>query len=69
MHEDSDDRRYDVVINDELQYSIWLADAEPPAGWNRTGFAGLKDDCLAHIATVWTDMRPRSLRERLQNAV
>jgi MbtH protein len=24
---------------------------------------GAKADCLAHIDRVWTDMRPRSLRE------
>jgi MbtH protein len=65
MTEDQDDRRYDVVVNHEEQYSIWLADSEPPAGWLRTGFAGNKDSCLAHIAEVWTDLRPRSLRERI----
>lgn len=55
-------QRFAVVVNDEEQYSIWTAEQEPPAGWRRTGFAGDKDECLAHIDTVWTDMRPRSLR-------
>jgi MbtH protein len=68
MTEEIDDRRYDVVVNHEEQYSIWLVDGEPPAGWTRVGFAGTKDECLDHIASVWTDMRPRSLRERLQSA-
>jgi MbtH protein len=53
---------YQVVINDEEQYSIWAADQEPPAGWRPTGFTGPKEDCLAHIDEVWTDMRPKSLR-------
>jgi MbtH protein len=53
---------YIVVMNEEEQYSIWAADAELPAGWQATGFSGSKDECLTHIAQVWTDMRPRSLR-------
>ncbi|MEU6076829.1 MbtH family NRPS accessory protein [Micromonospora sp. NPDC047074] len=55
--------QYQVVRNDEDQYSIWFADQTAPAGWQPTGFAGGKDECLAHIDEVWTDMRPRSLRE------
>ncbi|MCX4472881.1 MbtH-like protein [Micromonospora sp. MW-13] len=55
--------RFLVVRNDEEQYSIWSADRELPAGWNATGFAGTREECLAHIDTVWTDMRPRSVRE------
>ncbi|MGC5033768.1 MbtH family protein [Micromonospora sp. DT229] len=53
---------YDVVRNDEEQYSIWTADDDPPPGWYRTGFRGPKAECLAHIDEVWTDMRPLSLR-------
>jgi MbtH protein len=54
--------RYLVVRNDEDQYSVWAADSTIPAGWHDEGFAGTKDECLAHIEQVWTDMRPRSLR-------
>ena len=54
--------RYLVVRNDEDQYSVWAADSTIPAGWHDEGFAGTKDECLAHIDEVWTDMRPRSLR-------
>lgn len=63
--EDEDNRAYDVVINDEEQYSIWLADREPPAGWRKVGVSGAKAVCLAHIAEVWTDMRPASLRRAM----
>jgi MbtH protein len=59
---------YAVVINDEEQYSIWPDHSEPPAGWSRTGFAGPEPDCLSHIDEVWTDMRPKSLRERMRAA-
>jgi MbtH protein len=62
----SDQRRYAVVRNHEDQYSIWPADTEPPAGWAREGTTGTKEECLRHIQRVWTDMRPRSLRERME---
>ena len=53
---------YDVVINDEEQYSIWPADKELPPGWRRQGTRASKEQCLAVIKEVWTDMRPLSLR-------
>jgi MbtH protein len=60
-----DDRAYRVVLNDEEQYSIWPVDRELPAGWYAAGVAGAKQECLDHIAEVWTDMRPLSLRRRM----
>ncbi|MEV6931504.1 MbtH family NRPS accessory protein [Dactylosporangium sp. NPDC051485] len=54
-----------VVVNDEEQHSLWPADADPPAGWRPSGFTGTKDECVAHIDEVWTDIRPLSLRRRL----
>lgn len=30
------------------------------------GKSGLKDECLAHIEEVWTDMRPLSLRKHME---
>jgi MbtH protein len=65
MSDGTDDTRsYLVVLNDEEQYSIWLADRELPAGWRVEGTKGSKAECLAHIDEVWTDMRPLSLRRR-----
>jgi MbtH protein len=54
--------QFDVVINDEEQYSIWAAGRDVPAGWNAVGVRGTRERCLGHIEEVWTDMRPRSLR-------
>nr|WP_296067743.1 MbtH family NRPS accessory protein [uncultured Actinoplanes sp.] len=54
---------FQVVVNHEEQYSVWPAADRPPAGWRTTGFTGDRAQCLEHIATVWTDMRPLSLRE------
>ncbi len=68
MSDAVDDRTYLVVINDEDQYSIWLADRQPPSGWAAVGVEGSRDTCLDHIEKVWTDMRPRSLREALAGA-
>jgi MbtH protein len=60
---DVDGRRYRVVVNDEGQYSIWAADQALPAGWHAEGADGDRTACLEHIERVWTDMRPRSVRE------
>jgi MbtH protein len=53
---------YDVVINDEEQYSIWAAGRALPAGWRAVGVNGSRERCLEYIGEVWTDMRPKSLR-------
>ncbi|MDJ1136010.1 MbtH family protein [Streptomyces iconiensis] len=65
MFDDEDNRDYTVVINDEEQYSIWPTGREVPAGWHEVGVSGAKDVCLAHIKEVWTDMRPKSLRDQM----
>jgi MbtH protein len=56
-----------VVVNHEEQYSIWPS-PEPPAGWSVVGAPGSRDACLERIETLWTDMRPRSLRELMAAA-
>jgi MbtH protein len=56
---------FKVVVNHEGQYSIWSADRDSPAGWSDEGTVGSIEECLAHIDAVWTDMRPRSLREHM----
>jgi MbtH protein len=56
------DRAYQVVVNHEEQYSIWDLNREPPDGWRADGFTGTRQQCLAHIAEVWTDLRPLSAR-------
>jgi MbtH protein len=59
------ERSYRVVVNHEEQYSIWPTDQEIPAGWRSEGSSGTKAACLERIEQVWTDMRPRSLRESI----
>ncbi|MFG2485176.1 MbtH family protein [Streptomyces virginiae] len=55
---------YDVVRNDEEQYSLWDAERELPAGWHQEGTRGTREECVAHIDRIWTDIRPLSVRER-----
>ncbi|POZ52004.1 MbtH family protein [Methylovulum psychrotolerans] len=62
---DEDTTIYHVVINHEQQYSIWPEYKEVPKGWDTVGKIGLKQDCLDYIKTVWTDMRPLSLRNAM----
>jgi len=62
---EQDKTLYEVVTNDEEQYSIWPADKEIPCGWKKVGNQGSKEKCLAHVNEVWTDMRPLSLREQI----
>jgi MbtH protein len=57
-----------VVVNHEEQYSLWPSDRELPAGWSDAGKVGTRDECLAHIEVVWTDMRPLSLRRTMDGA-
>lgn len=66
MSEDEDQTIYAVVVNHEEQYSIWPADRELPLGWNNAGKTGTKQECLEYIKEVWTDMRPLSLRKRME---
>jgi len=62
-----DQTRYTVVINHEEQYSIWPDDDRKlPAGWTEVGKSGSRQDCLDYIGEVWTDMRPKSVRERME---
>ncbi len=65
LDEEEDTRVYQVVVNHEEQYSIWPAHKEMPAGWADAGKTGTKPECLEFVKQVWTDMRPLSLRQRM----
>lgn len=62
---DDSEATFLVVLNDEAQYAIWPSFRDVPQGWAATGFSGPKAECITHIDTVWTDMRPASLRRAL----
>jgi MbtH protein len=63
---DGDDGTYLVVVNHEEQYSIWPEGRQLPLGWLEIGFKGDKRACLDKIEEIWTDMRPLSLRKRME---
>jgi MbtH protein len=65
--EDTEGTKYKVVVNDEEQFSIWAADRPNPNGWRDAPKSGSKSECLAYIKEVWTDMRPLSLRNKMNN--
>jgi MbtH protein len=64
VNEDLEDG-FVVVRNDEGQYSVWWWDRQVPAGWAVVGPPGPRQDCLDRINELWTDMRPLSVRARL----
>jgi len=59
----SDDHgQFEVVINDQGQYSLWPAGKAMAIGWKAVGQCGERQACLDYINQHWTDMRPRSLQ-------
>ena len=66
--EDNGVVQYVVVINGEEQYSIWPVSRNLPEGWRTVGKPGGKAECLRYIDEVWTDMRPASLRRRVEKS-
>lgn len=66
--DDEDTATYKVVVNHEEQYSIWPVDREIPLGWKDAGMMGMRRECLSYIDETWTDMRPLSVRDRLDSA-
>ncbi|MFF5964324.1 MbtH family protein [Streptomyces collinus] len=66
--QNQDAASYRVVVNHEEQYSIWPLEAEIPVGWRAAGKEGTKEECLAFVDEVWTDMRPLSLRLHMERA-
>jgi len=63
--DDADASRFQVLVNDEEQYSLWRAEAPAPAGWKNAGMSGTREECLKFVKRVWVDMRPKSLRATL----
>jgi len=63
---EEDYKTYSVVMNHEEQYSIWPEGGATPSGWNPAGKFGTKQECLDYIQSVWTDMRPLSLRLKMK---
>jgi MbtH protein len=69
MYQEEEDKTvYTVVVNHEEQYSIWPVNKEIPPGWREAGKSGQKAECLAYVKEVWVDMRPLSLRQKMEQS-
>jgi len=62
-----DETIYKVLVNHEEQYSLFPVDLENPLGWRDAGKTGTKEECLSFIEEVWVDMRPLSLRTKMES--
>jgi uncharacterized protein YbdZ (MbtH family) len=62
---DADSGEFYALVNDEGQYSLWPTFADVPAGWRIVNGPDAREACLDFIERAWTDMRPRSLVERM----
>ncbi|MGE0219223.1 MbtH family protein [Mycolicibacterium sp.] len=62
---DDESANFFVLINDEEQHSLWPTFGDVPAGWRVVFGEANRAACLEYIESNWTDIRPKSLRERL----
>jgi MbtH protein len=62
---DDENASFLVLVNDENQHSLWPAFAEVPDGWKAVFGDDTRAACIAYIEKNWTDMRPKSLADRM----
>jgi MbtH protein len=62
---DDQDGAFLVLVNDEGQHSLWPVFAAVPGGWTVIRPAGSREAALSYVEENWTDLRPRSVRERI----
>lgn len=62
---DDEKGRFLVLVNDEEQHSLWPTFADIPDGWRAVFGEDDRAACLEFIEREWTDIRPKSLRDRL----
>jgi glycopeptidolipid biosynthesis protein len=62
---DDENGNFYVLVNDEEQHSLWPSFADVPAGWRVVHGETDRAGCLEYIEQHWTDIRPKSLRDRL----
>ena len=64
---DYDDASFLVLVNDEESTTACgRPSPDVPAGWRVVYGEADRAACLDYIEQNWTDIRPRSLRERLR---
>jgi uncharacterized protein YbdZ (MbtH family) len=65
---DDESGRFVVLVNHEEQHSLWPTFAEIPDGWRVVFGEADRAACLDYIEQEWTDIRPKSLRDRLSES-
>jgi glycopeptidolipid biosynthesis protein len=56
---------YFVSVTNEEQHSLWPAFADDASGWRDVCGDAARAACLDNTEPNWTDIRSKSLRERL----
>ena len=64
---DDETARFVVLRNSELQYSLWPVFADVPPGWEVSFEEASHAECTEYIEKTWTDMRPKSLIDHMEN--
>jgi uncharacterized protein YbdZ (MbtH family) len=62
---DDDNGSFFVLVNDEEQHSLWPTFADVPAGWRMVYGEADRAAFLDYIEQNRTDIRPKSLPQRL----
>lgn len=64
---DDENGTFYVLVNAEGQHSLWPTFAGVPDGWTVALDASARADALAYVEERWTDLRPRSLAEAMDD--
>ena len=62
---ENENGRFTVLIHYEHQYSLWPEPIAVPSGWSVVYGPDTKAACGQYIEENWKDMRPKSLRDKM----
>jgi MbtH protein len=62
---DDENGTFKVLANAEEQYSLWPSFAQVPDGWTVVVEESSRAEAMEYVEKHWTDMRPKSLRDRV----
>ena len=63
---DDENGTFHVLVNDEGQHSLWPTFVDVPAGWSIVLASADRQSCVDYVDEHWTDMRPKSLIEAME---
>jgi MbtH protein len=65
---EDDTARYVVLVNHEGQHSLWPTFTTVPEGWRHVFGPDSREECLGYVEKNWTDLRPKSLIEAMNQS-